>query len=181
MYVMINSLSSENIDGLKNDLNLDILKLQDWLDANKLSLSIVKTQSLVIGPVPNIRKIESQHDTQPSFSIGDQDIEVISNTRYLGVRIVSQLNWEKLIDTIKTKINRAIGRITYSKKYLPPEVLNKMYRGIIEPHLSYCCSAWGRCSESKIDILHSIQNRAARIVTKKPYYSSAAPIIQNLG
>ena len=46
--------------------------------------------------------------------------------------------------------------------------------------MSYCCSVWGCCSESKIDVLQKIQNRAARIVTSSPYDASAAPIIQNL-
>ena len=114
------SLSSKSIIHLENDLNLDLLKLQDWLHANELSLNVVKTQSLVIGSGPNIRKIESQPDAPPSFSfsIGDQDIEMITNTRYLGVQIDSKLNWDKHIDTIKTKANRALGLIKYSKKYL---------------------------------------------------------------
>ena len=171
------SLSSKSIGDLQNDLHLDLLKLQDWLHANKLSLNVVKTQSLVIGSGPNIRKIESQPDAPPSFSfsIGDQDIEMITNTRYLGVQI------DKHIDTIKTKANRALGLIKYSKKYLQSDILNKMYRGIVEPHLSYCCSVWGCCNESKLDVLQKIQNRAARIVTSSPYDASAAPIIQNLG
>ena len=124
------SLSSKNIDDLQNDLNLDLLKLQDWLHANKLSLNVVKTQSLIIGSGPNIRKIESQPDAPPSFSIGDQDIEMITNARYLGVQIDSKLNWDRHIDTIKTKANRALGLIKYSKKYLPSDVLNNpsMYR-----------------------------------------------------
>ena len=177
------SLSSKSIGDLQNDLNLDLLKLQDWLHANKLSLNVEKTQSLVIGSGPNIRKIESQPDAPPSFSfsIGDQDIEMITNTRYLGVQIDSKLDWDKHIDTIKTKANRALGLIKYSKKYLPSDILNKMYREIVEPHLSYCCSVWGCCNESKLDVLQKIQNRAARIVTSSPYDASAAPIIQNLG
>ena len=175
------SLSSKSIDDLQNDLNLDLLNLQDWLHANKLSLNVVKTQSLIIGSGPSIRMIENQPDAPPSFSIGDQDIEMITNTRYLGVQIDSKLNWGKHIDTIKTKANRALGLIKYSKKYLPSDILNKMYRGIVEPHLSYCCSVWGCCSESKLDVLQKIQNRAARIVTSSPYDASAAPIIQNLG
>ena len=61
------SLSSKGIDDLQNDLNLDLLKLQDWLHANRLSLNVVKTQSLIIGSGPNIRKIESQPDAPPSF------------------------------------------------------------------------------------------------------------------
>ena len=175
------SLSSKSIGDLLNYLNLDVLKLQDWLHANKLSLNDVKMQSLIIGSCPNICKIKSQPDAPPSFSIGDQDIEIITNTRYLGVQIDSNLNWDKHTDAIKTKANRALGLIKYSKKYLPSDVLNKMYRGIVEPHLSYCCSVGGCCSESKIDVLQKIQNRAARIVTSSPYDASAAPIIQNLG
>ena len=56
-----------------------------------------------------------------------------------------------------------------------------MYKGIVEPQLSYCCSVWGCCRNSKINILKKIQNRAARIVTNSPYDASAAPLIQNLG
>ena len=174
------SLSSKSIDDLQNDLNLDLLKLQDLLHANKLSLNVVKTQSLIIGSGPNIRKIESQPDAPSSFTIGDQDIEMINNTRYLGVQIDSNLNWDKHIDTIKTKANRALGLIKYSKKYLPSDVINKMYRGIVEPYLSCCCSIWGCCSESRINVLRKIQNRAARIVTSSPYDASAAPIIESL-
>ena len=70
------SLSSKGIADLQNDLNLDLLKLQDWLHANKLSLNVVKTQSLIIGSGPNILS-----DAQPSFSIGDQEIEMIANTK----------------------------------------------------------------------------------------------------
>ena len=67
------------------------------------------------------------------FSIGDQDIEMITNTRYLGVQIDSKLNWDKHIDTIKTKVNRALGLIKYSKKYLPSDVLKKCIEGLLSP------------------------------------------------
>ena len=87
-------------------------------------------QSLIIGSSPNIRKIDSQSDAQPSFSIGDQEIEMIANTKCLGVQVNSQLNWDKHFDTIKTKANRALGLIKYSKKYLPSDVLNKCTEGL---------------------------------------------------
>ena len=94
---------------------------------------------------------------------------MITNTKYLGVQVDSQLNWDKHVDTTKTKANRALGLIKYFEKYLLSDVLNKMYRGIVEPQLSYCCSVWGCCSESKINVLQKIRNRAARIVTNSPY------------
>ena len=70
---------------------MDLLKLQDWLHANKLSLNIVKAQSLTIGSGPDIRRSEGQTDAHTSFSIGDQAIEMITDTKYLGLQIGSQL------------------------------------------------------------------------------------------
>ena len=52
------SLSSKSSDDLQNDPTLDLLKLQDLLHANKLSLNVVKTLSLIIGSGSNIRRIE---------------------------------------------------------------------------------------------------------------------------
>ena len=34
---------------LQDDLNQDLVNLQNWLHGNKLSLNVVKTQSLIIG------------------------------------------------------------------------------------------------------------------------------------
>ena len=110
------SLSSKSIDDLQSDPNLDLLKLQYWLHANKLSLNVVKTQSLIIGSGPNLRRIEEQTDAQPSFSIGDQAIDMITNTKCLRLQIDSQIKWDKHIDTIKTKANRSLGFIMYAKK-----------------------------------------------------------------
>ena len=174
-------LSSKNVGELQNDLNLDLLKMRDWLHATELSLNVAKTQSRVVGSTPNIRKIERRSDGQLYFSTGELKIETTNYLRYLGVQLDSQLNWDKHIDIIKTKVNRALGLIKYRMKCLPPEILNKMYRGIIERYLRYCCSIWGCYSESRISTLRKIQNRAARIVTIGPYYVSAAPIIQDLG
>ena len=58
------SLFPKNIDEQGNDLNLDLLKLRNWLHANELFINVVKTQSLVVGSTPNIRKIESRPDAQ---------------------------------------------------------------------------------------------------------------------
>ena len=86
---------------------------------SKLSLKAVKMQLRIIGSCPNIRKIESQVYAHPSVSIGDLETEMIANTKYLGVQVDSQSNWDKHVNTIKTKANRALGLIKYSKKYLP--------------------------------------------------------------
>ena len=61
------SLSSKNNDELQIDLFLDLLKLQDWLNANKPSLNVVKTQSLVLGSAPKIRRLENRPGAQQYY------------------------------------------------------------------------------------------------------------------
>ena len=175
------SHSSRCLSKLQDDLNQDLVNLQNWLHGNKLSLNVVKTQSLIIGSRPNIQKIEKQTEAKPSFEIGDQKINMITDTKYLGVQIDDKLQWDRHTEHVKAKALRALGLIKHAKKFLPSGDLQKMYRGIVEPHFSYCCSVWGCCSETKLNSLQKIQNRAARITTNSPYDASAAPLLQNLG
>ena len=56
-----------------------------------------------------------------------------------------------------------------------------MYKGIVEPNFSYCCSVWGSCGTTKLNKLQKLQNRAARIVTNSPFESSAISLIHDLG
>ena len=53
------SHSSKSLAALQHDLNCDLSNLQDWLYGNKLSLNVIKTQSLIVGSGPNIRRIQA--------------------------------------------------------------------------------------------------------------------------
>ena len=81
---------------------------------------------------------------------------------------------------LRTKVSRALSCLKYAKKFLPKDTLSKMYRGIVEPHFRYCCLVWGYCGKTRIDNLHKLQNRAARIVTNSSYNVSAAGLIKRL-
>ena len=92
------SHSSKSLAALQHDLNCDLSNLQDWLHGNKLSLNVIKTQSLIVGSGPNIRKIQGQPDSQPSFEIDNDNIEIVSSFKYLGVQVHNQLKWDNHIE-----------------------------------------------------------------------------------
>ena len=127
------SLSSKSIDDLQNDLNLDLLKLLDCLHANKLSLNVVKTQSLIIGSGQNISRIEGQPETLPSFSIDDLEIETITNTKYLGVQIDSQLKWDKHIAIAKTRQIEHLDLLSILKNFFHLTFLIKCTVELLSP------------------------------------------------
>ena len=108
---------------MQDDSNRGLVNLQNWLNGNKLPLNVEKTQSLLIGSRPNIQKIEKQTDAKPSFEIGEQKINMITDTKYLGVQIDDKLQWDRHIEQVKAKALRALGLIKHAKKFLPSGVL----------------------------------------------------------
>ena len=51
------SYTSKNIGELNTVMNGDLDCLNKWLQGNKLLLNVVKTQAMVIGSQPNLKKI----------------------------------------------------------------------------------------------------------------------------
>ena len=82
---------------------------------------------------------------------------------------------------VNSTVSRAIGMIKYAKKFLPTDKLKLLYRGLIEPHLRFCCSVWGGCGASTRKILERLQNRSVRIITNSPYDAPAEPLLKSLG
>ena len=103
MYADDNAIShsSRCLSTLRHDLNQDLVNLQNWLHGNKLSLIVVKTQSLIIGSRPNIQKIEKQTEAKPSFEICDQRINMTTDTKYLKVQIDDKLQLHLYIEHVK--------------------------------------------------------------------------------
>ena len=100
---------------------------------------------------------------------------MVVNLKYLGVQIDNYLAWDKIpICTIQGfSCNNAM-------KLLRQDILCKQYRGIVEPQLRYCCSFWGACGGTELEVLQKLQNRAATIVTDCSYDSSASVLMKTL-
>ena len=62
------SYSSKNIYELNETLKSDLDFLKQWREGNKLSLNVIKTQAVVIGSRPNVKKISDRSVPTPSFS-----------------------------------------------------------------------------------------------------------------
>ena len=175
------SYSSDTSDKLDLVVNEELSCIEKWLQGNKLSLIVVKTQAMIIGSKPKIKKLKNNPSTLPSFKVGGEEIDLIYEIKYLGVVIDNCLTGESDISALQRKISRAIGLLKYARNFVQTGALINLYRSIIEPHFGYCCPVWGSCRASKLDIPQKLQNKPARIVTNSPYDASAAPLLQRVG
>ena len=174
------SYSSSSLVDIDQTLNSELNDLKLWLQGNKLSLNVLKTQAMVVGSQPKIKKITDNMVDHPQFFIGGCQVENVDRTKHLGVIIDRNSDLEEQIGNVRTKVSPAIGFLKYYRKFLPRNTLSKIYRGIVEPHFRFCYSVWGCCWVTKLQTLQEVQNRTARIVTKSSFDTPSIGLIQSL-
>ena len=176
------SYSSRSVTDLTQVINADLDGIRLWLEGNKLSLNVAKTQSMILGSGVRLRSLGRNDDTaSPDFQINEDRIAFKSNVKYLGVQVDSQLSWKEHITVALSKISGGVGMLKYSKKFLSLEAVQKMYLGIVDPHIRYRCLVWGCAGDTILQKLQKIQNRAFRIVTNSPFDEASLPLISQLG
>ena len=135
--------SFDSVDAMNQAINADLIALKGWLEGNKLSLNVAKTEAMIIGSNKKLRKIDTPDAPKPQFRIGSEDVKLVSDVKYLGVQVDEELKWTNHLTTVTKKISRGIGILRYAKQYLPPATIETMYRSLVEPYFRYCCPVWG--------------------------------------
>ena len=141
MYADDTSLcfKSKDISQLNMAMNRDLEDLDSWLKGNKLSLNIVKTQSMLIAIKPRHQALSNAAENLKLEILGNE-LDVVRKTRYLGVQVDNSLDWKEQIKMISSKVSRAIRFLKYVKNILHIASVKTLYAGIVEPHFRYCCS-----------------------------------------
>ena len=174
------SHSSKDVTQLNTALNEELRRLDRWLKGNKLSLNVAKNRSMLITTIQKKKFLTASNQALQLF-IREEHLEILGNTKHLGVQIDESLTWENQVKSVTEKASRAIAFLKYAKHFLPEAIVKTLYTSIIEPHLQSCCSVLGCCVSTEILQLQRLQSRAARIVTNSHFDAPSKPLIQGLG
>ena len=79
------SFSARSVNDLNVTLNKELDPLREWLQGKKLSINVLKTQGMVIGSRPNLKKISTNLVETPSFSISGSEVEMVDKIKYFGM------------------------------------------------------------------------------------------------
>ena len=77
------STAEELLLKAQENINADIKTLEQWLDANKLSLNLVKTEYMIIASSLKLKHI----DFSPLIKLAGKPIQRVLKTGYLGLII----------------------------------------------------------------------------------------------
>ena len=156
---------------LENVVNLELRNLQRWLIANRLSLNIAKTEFMVIG---SNQRIHALSNNQIHIEIDGKSIKRVEEAKSLGLFIDEHLSWTKHIEEISKKISSAIGALKRIRPFISENTALQIYQALILPHFDYCSLVWEELSVTLSDKLQKLQNRAARVITRSSYDTSAS-------
>ena len=72
-----------------------------------------------------------------NFQISKQKVNIMKETKYLGMIMDEHLTFKNHMDTVKLKVKKANGLLAKLKHYVNPTLLRTIYYVIFEPHLRY--------------------------------------------
>ena len=117
----------ESLHHLQNVVNKELKKVKIWLDVNKLSLNIDKTNFIIFKSPQN-----SAPETV-SIKIGNLPIKQTCYVKFLGVLLHKNLSWKYHLTELSKKLARICGMFFKVRHFLPISVLVCLYNSLFSP------------------------------------------------
>ena len=103
----------------------------------------------------------------------DQQLEIVTETIYLGITISNNLSWNNRINNIEASANQAQGMLRRNIKKAPQHTNAMAVNTLIRPKVEYSSAVRDQYTKENIDKIERVQRRAARYVYYNYDYSSS--------
>ena len=165
-----------DLESIQLCLNEDLTNVFNWLQANKLTLNMTKTEFMLIGSGQRLGTLTAS----PTTRMNSTQVSQVTSTKSLGVIIDDRLDWHSHIEKLTKKIASGIGCLKRVRHLIPASTLHLLYQALVKPHFDYCDIVWGSCGITLRDKLQKLQIRAARVLTFSSYDADATKLLEFL-
>ena len=122
---------SKSVNRLNKHVNLDLKNLTYWLNANKISLNVKKTELVIF------EYQRKKLDSPIKIKLSRKRLYPSKSVKYLGIKIDENLNWKQHIHDIAIKLNRANALLSIIRNYVNKHILRTIYFAIFDSHINY--------------------------------------------
>ena len=106
----------------------------------------------------------------PSFhfyQLCGEVLQKVSDAKYLGILISSDLSWDKHISDVARRANYTLGLIRRNLRHCPRDAKTTAYFSLVRSTMDYCSAIWYPYLEKDKTKLERVNRRAARVVCNK--------------
>ena len=159
-----------NTAALQEDLNTLDKRAKKW----KIKFNLEKCHVICVTRNKTIIKTQ--------YMLHGQLLETVSQAKYLGITITSDLRWNAHINSISLKANRSLGFLRRNLKVSSIQIKTQAYFTFVRPILENSCTVWDPYTATQINKLEMIQRRAGQCVLHHHHNtSSVTNMLQTLG
>ena len=160
----------KSIKKLNRFVNIDLKNLVNWLNADKISINVKKTEMAIF------KSKRKKLNDIVKIKLSGKIIYPTASVKYLGVKIDQQLTWKHHINDFSVKLNRANALLFKIRKFVDDKMLGSIYFAIIESNLNYYSLVWAQ-NYNAINDLVILQKKDLRIMDFQPRNSHSHPFM----
>ena len=109
------SIAACSLPELESALNNELANLHEWLNVNKLSLNIAKTELILIG---SRQRLATTIGHSLTVQIESHENERVPHTKSLGIYIAQNLSWSKHVNATTKTVSSGIGALKRLRPFI---------------------------------------------------------------
>ena len=168
-------MKGKSLDDIEKNIGTEVEKIVEWLQTNRLSLNVSKTNFMIFSPGSKV----CTRDFVIKF--GKEAIERVHYSKFLGIILDDKLSWQQHTAYLAKKVAKSVGVISKLRKYLKSPSLQALYYSFVYPLLLYGNIVWGNCAKKYLWSVYKIQKWVLRIITSTKRRDSSSPVFKKLG
>ena len=106
-----------------------------------------------------------------NYNIGGVKIKAVEKEKDLGVIIDKGFTFTEHIAAVVKKTNQMLGIIKRKVKNKTKDIIVRLYKALVRPHLEYCVQLWNPFLKCNIKLVESVQRRALKLINGYKNYS----------
>lgn len=140
----------------------DLKLLTEYMRINKLTLNVGKTIFL------NFMRRFKLTEENKEIIVNETKLPQVKIIKHLGLWIDQHLSFEQHVENVRRKVNPMIGILYKIRNYAPKNILMTIFHAHVQSHLTYLAAIYTNTSNTVLQPLQVLQNRALKIINRLP-------------
>ena len=172
-------ISGNDFNSLERLAEIELNKLQKWVNANKpaINFDLKKSSYCTFKP----RNKPFPINFYRGLTMGTNVLKYKENTRYFGLILDHKLTWETHIKELNKKLVQYTGIFSKIRHCLPVPCRHKVYNAFISSRLNYGSEIYKNTTRKFIQPLIVTQNNILRILQFKNIRTSLNTLYRDFG
>jgi hypothetical protein len=138
-----------------------LVYVSDWLKVSDLYLNINKTVCMFFSK-------KSTSPQQADVFIEGEKMMVVSEFKYLGIILDSNLTFKKHVKKVANTIRYNLANFRHIRPYLTTEAAKLYMHAMIFSHISYCFTSWSQANMTTLKPIEILYKQTLKILDQKP-------------